>query len=53
MGREFERHQLISMRRLKHDYYELKLKGGMVESRKVKFRGPIDAFLKFEESDNK
>jgi hypothetical protein len=35
------------MKPLKHGYYELKLEGGKVTSRKVKFRGPFEPFLKY------
>jgi hypothetical protein len=50
-GREFERHELVSMRGLKHGYYQLKLRGGKVEYRKVKFRGGFEPFLKYLEND--
>lgn len=32
---------------LKHGYYELKLEGGKVGVRKVKFRGALGGFTKY------
>lgn len=39
------------MRPLNHGYYELKLEGGKVDSRKVKFRGPFEPFQRYLISD--
>lgn len=49
-GREFEKHKLLGIIPQKHGYYELKLQGGKVNKRKVKFRGKIDSFAKFVQS---
>lgn len=45
--REFEKHHVVSMKKVVNNYYELTLSGGSVNKRKIKFRGQHQPFMKY------
>lgn len=48
--REFESHKLKAMKPLPNNYYELIFEEGKITSRKCKFRGQYQPFMKFLEA---
>ena len=46
-GAEVEKHTLVSVVKAPNSFYELKLKNGPVNKRRVKFRGQYQPFMRY------